>query len=105
MNNRNARKYDYMGEDLADMVLAFGEVRAKTCLYRLDKLMDIDTTGIDKINRQNWLPISIYSLDTAKLDKDKNIIRLSNIRSIKNRMIMLTEEEFVLTNPNEKGDF
>ena len=94
-----------MREDLCDMLKAFGEERTKTCLIRLDKLMDIDTTEMIKINRNNWLPFSIYELDPDRLDKDMNILRLSNLNSIKKRLTSLTDEEFVLTNTEGKGNF
>ena len=94
-----------MKENVSDMLKAFGDERIKICLNRLDKLMNIDTTELTKINKNNWLPFSLYELDGNEVEKDKTILRLSNLDSIKKRLTALTDEEFVLTDTTGKGDF
>ena len=94
-----------MREDLFDMMTSFGEERTKTCLIRLENLLDLDTTALKKVNQNNWLPFSLNQLDQDTPSKDRNILRLCNLDSIKTRLKALTKEEFVLTDDKGKGDF
>ena len=94
-----------MREDLFDMMTSFGEERSKTCLIRLENLLDLDTTALKKVNQCNWLPFSLIELDQDQLSKDRNILRLRNLDSIKTRLKALTKEDFVLTDDKGKGDF
>lgn len=93
-----------MREDLFDMMTSFGEERTKTCLNRLENLLDLDTTALKKVNQNNWIPFSLNQLDQDQLSKDRNILRLSNLDSIKSRLKALTKEEFILTDDKGKGD-